>query len=424
MTRIDEASSRRGPTGAEERRVGLTASYLVFMALAMIRTDRRTVRTFSSVAVATFGLLLSFAAINGMGAMMTQSAKDIVSGDVSGFADGYEYSMLNPETDVVTYLDDAGGQLISNLQESTGVTAVRSRITAGAQLSVGGNDTGVVVVGSDTVAEGYVLLAGSPPNGAGDVCINQRQRDDLGISIGDTLTLSLAGAPEANTSTRVRVSCVYDNSRFGLFRSSFVVMDVAGVQEILDRPHALTQVLLTLGPGVDPAAETVALAARFPGITFSTAQDTAGLIFAIHTAQRAIMWALVVVMALICAVLVANVVAFAFRRQRGEIATMRAMGFSANAVRAVYATHTAMVGAFMIAIGTIASIVTVVLCGVLGIPIGGAAQLFGDSTLRPWLGIGDVVLTAAVMLVALLLGNLLSTRRMLRLSPVAMVRDV
>lgn len=424
MTRIDEESSRRGPTGASEREVGLTARYLVFMALAMIRTDRRTVRTFSSVAVATVGLLLSFAAINGMGTMMTQSAKDIVSGDVSGFARGYEYSMLDPETDVVVYLDDAGGQLVANLQESAGVTGVRPRITAGAQLSVGGNDTGVVVVGADTAAEGYVLLAGAPPQGAGEVCVNQRQRDDLGISVGDTLTLSVAGAPEANTSVPVRVSCVYDNRRFGLFRSSFIVMDVAGVQEILDRPHALTQVLLTLGPGVDPTAEAVALATRFPGITFSPAQDTAGLIFAIQAAQRTIMWALVVVMALICAALVANVVAFSLRRQRGEIATMRTMGFGANAVRAVYATHTVMVGAFMIAVGAIASIVSVVLCGMLGIPIGGAAQLFGDSTLRPWLGIGDVVISSSVMLVALLLGNLLSTRRMLRLPPVAMVRDV
>ncbi len=129
-------------------------------------------------------------------------------------------------------------------------------------------------------------------------------------------------------------------------------------------------------------------------------------------------------MALICAVLVANVVAFALRRQRGEIATMRAMGFGANAVRAVYAAQTLIVGASMIAVGTIVSIVSVVICGVIGIPIGSGVQLFGERTLRPWLGIGDVAVTAAVMLIALLLGNVLSTRRMLRLSPVAIARDV
>ena len=78
----------------------------------------------------------------------------------------------------------------------------------------------------------------------------------------------------------------------------------------------------------------------------------------------------------------------------------------------------------MIAVGTIVSIVSVVICGVIGIPIGSGVQLFGERTLRPWLGIGDVAVTAAVMLIALLLGNVLSTRRMLRLSPVAIARDV
>lgn len=424
MARTSNSSSRRGPADVGERRDGLTLRYIVFMAMSMIRTDRRTVRTFSSVAIATWGLLLSFAAINGIGAMMTQSAKDIVSGDVSGFAQGYEYSMLNPQTDVVSYLDDDGGQLVSKLEESPGVTTVRPRITAGAQLSTGGTDLGVVVIGSDIAAEGYVILAGSAPRGASQICVNQGQRDDLGVSVGDTLTLSLAGAPAATASALVTLACVYDDSRFGLFRSSFIVMDVAGVQELLNRPHALTQVLLTLSPDADAAAESVTLATRFAGITFSTAQDTAGLIFAIQTAQRAIMWVLVVVMALICAVLVAHVVAFALRRQRGEIATMRAMGFGANAVRAVHATHTVIVGALMIAVGTIASIVSVAICAVVGIPIGVGVQLFGESTLRPWLGIGDVTLTAAAMLIALVVGNLLSTRKMLRLSPVAIVRDV
>jgi ABC-type lipoprotein release transport system permease subunit len=422
MARTSDAAPRRGSADVGERRDGLTPRYIVFMALAMIRTDRRTVRTFSSVAVATWGLLLSFAAINGMGTMMTQSAKDIVSGDVSGFAQGYEYSMLNPQTDVVSYLDDDGGQLVSKLEESPGVSAVRTRITAGAQLSTSGTDAGVVVIGSDVAAEGYIILAGSPPSGADEICVNQGQRDDLGVSVGDTVTLSLAGAPAATATTTVTLACVYDSSRFGLFRSSFIVMDVAGVQELLGRPHALTQVLLTLRPGADAAAESAALSTRFAGVTFSTAQDTAGLIFAIQTAQRAVMWVLVVVLALICAVLVGHVVAFALRRQRGQIATLRAMGFGANAVRAVHATHTVIVAALMIAVGTIASLVSVVICATVGIPIGGGVQLFGESTLRPWLGIGDVILTAAVMLIALLVGNLLSTRKMLRLSPVAMMR--
>ncbi|PDQ36109.1 MAG: hypothetical protein B5766_02950 [Candidatus Lumbricidophila eiseniae] len=218
---------------ASESAEGLTFRCLVHMALAMIRTNPRTVRTFPSVAIATFGLLLSLAAINAVGTMMAQSAHDIISGDVSGFAEGYDYSMLNQQSDVVHYLE-GGQKLPSKLKASPGVATVRPRITAGAQLSTGTHDSGVVIVGSDVRGEGYQLLDGFAPSGAGEICVNAEQHDERDLVVGDKVTLAVAGAPVANAITEARVVCVYDSSRFGLFRSSFVVMDVAGMQRILD----------------------------------------------------------------------------------------------------------------------------------------------------------------------------------------------
>jgi len=96
---------------------------------------------------------------------------------------------------------------------------------------------------------------------------------------------------------------------------------------------------------------------------------------------------------------------------------MRTMGFDAKAIRTVYVVQAVLVAAFMIAIGTMVAVVSVLICGAVGIPIGGAQQLFGDSTLHPWLGVGDVAITAALMLVALVAANLLATRSMFRLTP-------
>ena len=164
-------------------------------------------------------------------------------------------------------------------------------------------------------------------------------------------------------------------------------------------------------PGTDANAAVSDLEARIPGVRFSTARDTAGLTFTILDGQRVVMWVLVVVAALICAILIGNVIAFLIRRQRGEKKreTMRTMGFDAKAIRIVYAVQAVLVAVFMIVIGTVVAAVSVLICGAVGIPTGGTQQLFGDSILHPWLGVGDVAITAALMLVALVAANLLAT---------------
>ncbi|WP_206750328.1 ABC transporter permease [Cryobacterium sp. TMS1-13-1] len=415
MTRVTKAPE-------SERGDGLTFVYKVHMATAMIRTNPRSVRTFVSVAIATFGLLLSFAAINAMATMMSQSARDIISGDVSAFAEGYQYSMLSPQSDVVYYLGDAD-TFVSDLQQSEDVADVRPRITAGALLSTVDHDSGVVVVGSDFQAEGYLPLEGEAPQGSGQICVNPDQVEELGIGVGDTVSLSVAGAPTATAVTSAKVSCVYDNSRFGLFRSSFVLMDVVGMQGILDRPDSLTQVLITLDHGVDSEDAATHLTAQFPDSRFSTAEKTADLIFTIQTAQQAVMWTFVVVTALICAVLIGNVVFFGLRRERGEIATMRTMGFDARAVRHVYSLQVVIIGSIMVALGTVTALLSVWIVGSIGIPIGAGQQLFGDDTLYPRLSVSNVVVTALLLLGSLVAANVLSTRAMLKRSPIEMSRD-
>ncbi|PPG01285.1 hypothetical protein C5E06_17145 [Pseudoclavibacter sp. RFBI5] len=424
MTRATdpEPAERPGSPARRETRgqgASLDLRYKLHMAVSMIRANPRNARTFTSVSVATFGLLLSFAAITAMGTMMTQSASDIISGDVSAFADGYEYSMLNPESDVVTYIPDAESA-VQRVAGAEGVEQVRPRLTAGASMTAEAQDAGVVLVGSDVAAEGYEIVAGQAPAGAAQVCINIAQRDELGIDIGTSVLLAVAGAPVDAGPVTADVVCVYDNSRFGLFRSSSVVMDIAGIQEILDRPDAITQMLITLDPGVDPATAAASLGADAPGLQFLTSKETAGLIFTVLAAQQAIMWALVTVAALICAVLIGNVVGFSLRRDRRELATMRTMGFSARDLETVYAMQVLLIGLGMVIIGTVAAIVAVAIAGAVGIPIGEGQQLFGGDTLRPSLKASDVLLTGALMIAAQQAANALAARKLLSRSPVQM----
>ena len=401
---------------------GMGLTYLWSMARARARQDRRGRRTFVAVAIATYGLLLCFATINAMGNVMTSSARDVISGDVSVFAEGSEFSMLNPASSTVRLLPD--GEAVADAAASVeGVEGVRQRVNAPASLVSPDQQTGALVMGVDLEAEGYTLLEGELP-ADGEICLTQSQVEELGIGVGDDLTLLLAGAAEQNASVTVPVACVYDTTRFGLFRTSQALMRAEDVQELLDRPGAVTQVLVDVeDPGdVDDVVPLLEEALADEDVQIERASTTADLIYSIRAAQQAVMWALVLVTAAICAVLVANIVRFALMREKSEFATMRAMGFSPRDLRVLSMLQTLRTGLLMVGAGTMAGLVSTWVCGWIGIPLGGAAELFGDTTMHPSLTMVQVVLTMAVMLGSLVLANLLASHALLRRSPLEMLR--
>lgn len=397
--------------------------YLWQMARARSRHDRRGRKTFVAVAVATFGLLMSFAAINAMADVMTDSARDVISGDLSVFAHDYEYSMLDPESDAVRFIG-AGDELAAEVRDVPGVTQVRSRITVATGVESATQRTGGLVIGADFVAEGYTAIAGSAPRSSGDVCLTTELAAELDVEVGDALALFVAGAPADAFQVDGRVACIYDSSRFGLFRTSQLLMDLTDLRAILDRPEASSQLLVTLADGEDPGVVAATIDALADGaVRVEQASETADLIYVIQTAQRAVMWGLVAVTALICAVIIGNIVAFALRRERRELATLRAMGFSPGQLRTVSMLQTLSSGALMVGLGAAVSLGTVGVVRLVGIPIGDGARLFGDDRLMPSLSVLDVGLTAALMLGALAVADLLASGGLLRRGPLEMVRS-
>lgn len=397
-------------------------AYLWRMARARSRHDRRGRATFVAVAVATAGLLLSFAAINAMADVLTDSARDVISGDLSVFAHDHEHSMLDPESDVVRFIP-VGDDLAADIRTTPGVRQVRSRITVAAGVESATQHTGGVVIGADFAAEGYDAVAGQAPRAPGDVCLTPELVADLDVDVGDALTLAVAGAPAQSARVDGRVACVYDSSRFGLFRTTQMVMDLTDLRTVLDRPAVSSQLLVDLADGADPVAVTAAVhALGGAAVRVEQASETADLIHVIQTAQRAVMWGLVGVTALICAVLLGNVVAFALRRERRELATLRAMGFSPGQLRTVSMLQTLSSGAVMVGLGVAVALAAVGVVRWSGIPIGDGARLFGDDRLTPSLSVLDVGLTAALVLGALTVADLLASGRLLRRGPLEMVR--
>lgn len=412
------------PAAPPEPAEGMDTRYLVRMAWAKIRTSPRSARTYIVVAIATAFLLLSFAGINAMAGVMATSARDVIAGGLSVFHPDYSYSMLNAASDKVFYIDDAAGRE-REIGAIRNVTAVHPRLSVGARVDSANQQAGILVIGADMRAEGFGVLEGAAVSRPGDICLNPDLAQQLQVGVGDSVTLNLSGAPAATAAVTGRVACIFDTSRFGFMRSTHAIMALDDVQRILARPDSVTQLLVTVEPGADRAAvqHQIETGRLTHGLKVSTTEQTADLIFTIQRAQQVVMWVFVAVTAFLCAVMIGNIVQFSLRRERGEIATLRAMGCSVGQLRLVYLVQAVVLGIVMVAIGTVVALTATWALSATGIPLGAGRKLFGDSVMYPTLSVTDVVLTAGLLLVAIVVSNLAASRAMLTKPPLALLQD-
>lgn len=405
---------------APEKVERMNFKYSWRMARAMVVTSPGSARSFVAVGVVVLTLIISFAFINAMGDTMTQSARDVISGDVSGFAKGYEFSMLNQQADVVYYIDDADA-VVKTLMTRPDIKTVRTHLNAGALISTTTEEAGAVVVGADFDQGEYSLLSGTRPSGTGEICINENQSEDMDLSVGDVAVLTVSGAQAKYATVQATVTCVYDSSRFGLFRTKLALMDIDGMRVILNRPAAATQLLITLADDADASESVKSLNASMSSMRFEVAETTAELLFTIRRAQQAVMWILVVVFALVCAVLVGNIERFSLNRERGEIGAMRAMGFSARELRRIYTMRSLILTTVMAAAGLLVALIATIICGKIGIPIGQGRQLFGDGTLHPRVNAVNLAVSATIVVVSVVASTQLTLRSLLQRTPVELM---
>lgn len=394
---------------------------LAHLGWANVRHSKRTARTFVSIAVATYLLLISFASINAMASMMEESAREVISGDASAFNDDYEYSMLSAESDAVYYIGSSD-DVMESLEAVEGVENVRPRLNASLQLESETQREGGLLSGTDFEREPYELLEGTLPVNSGEICLNPSLAESLGAGVGERLDLIIAGAPSENLSLQATVTCIYDNGSFGLFRTSHVLMPIDVLRDILDRPGASTQLMVDFADGASAGNLMDGLRDVIPeNVQLKPASETADLIFTIQAAQQSVMWVLVIITALICAIIIGDIIGFALHRQRHEVATMRAMGFRPAQLRVVYLTQTLSIGLIMVGIGVIAALITTWVIAAIGIPIGEGRQLFGGSELVPFLTWQNILFTALLMLGSLALASVSATNRLVERTPVELL---
>jgi lipoprotein-releasing system permease protein len=253
----------------------------------------------------------------------------------------------------------ANWQLLVPVLEALPEVAGVSPMVAGAGLALRGEASkSISVVGVDLdrydrvvslrskVVEGVARLA------PGEAIVGRELADDLGVRVGDRLTLVTGTITES-----VRVTALVDLGVRELNRRT-VIVPIRAAQSLVGLPGGATSLDLTLKDVW--IAQTLAedLSQRFPYKVESWQQANAQLVSALNAQSistgliRAVV--MVVVVLGIASVLVVSVV-----QKRREIGILRAMGATQHQISRVFLLQGAMVGAIGSALGVVLALLLI-----------------------------------------------------------------
>lgn len=240
---------------------------------------------------------------------------------------------------------DNWGPLAQTVAAMPGVTAV-SPMASGAALALRGEASrAIALIGVDLprydriAALSDKIIAGTARLAPGEAIVGRELADDLGLRVGDRLTLALG----RDTTESVRAVALYDAGVRDVNRRN-VYVPLRTAQSLLGLPGGITQLDLTVADVFDAEAVAKRLRARLHYDVESWMQTNSQLLSALQAqslSTRLIRGVVMIVVVLgIASVLVVSVV-----QKRKEIGILRAMGASRRQMTQVFLIQGALVSA-------------------------------------------------------------------------------
>ena len=240
---------------------------------------------------------------------------------------------------------DNWGPLAHTVAAMPGVTAV-SPMASGAALALRGEASrAIALIGVDLprydriAALSDKIIAGTARLAPGEAIVGRELADDLGLRVGDRLTLALG----RDTTESVRAVALYDAGVRDVNRRN-VYVPLRTAQSLLGLPGGITQLDLTVANVFDAEAVAKRLRARLQYDVESWMQTNSQLLSALQAqslSTRLIRGVVMIVVVLgIASVLVVSVV-----QKRKEIGILRAMGASRRQMTQVFLIQGALVSA-------------------------------------------------------------------------------
>jgi len=393
------------------------------------RNRRRTVLTSSALAIGLTVLIVQLGLLDGTD---QQSINNLVAYDVAhvkAFAPGYMDQDLPGLDHTLSGVDS----LLSLLDGTRDVVAATARLEMSGMLIHGGEELFTRVVGVDPVRDGDVfgtlraVVEGRSIQDETPVAlVGDRLASDIGLGVGDIVTLLVRSAPGAlNTRTLPVVGILSSGhpkvDQFAVYVPLSLACDMALL------PDAATEIAIRTERLKDSELVSRTLARIIPGPDWRAWDDLAGDFIRLARMKRTAQGIIIAVLALLAAVGIANTMIMAVHERTREIGTLRAFGFSSSLIGRIFLWEGMLIGLIAGSAAVIIGVAVVSYLGVHGISL----EAYGDmdigypirDAIYPVINAGSVISSFIFGLVLSLLASWGASRRAARGQVVRALRE-
>ncbi len=387
------------------------------------RNRRRSVFTALAVALGLALLIIMNGYIAGVMEDSLQNSIRLQTGHLQLRAPSYEIEELSLQwEDLLAGAD----QVTAQAQSVPGVQTAAPVLWARAILNTANESVGLQLHGIDVTSPHYAsvrdgLVAGDylAPDDRGGVLLGQRLADELGLAVGDNVSLTVINA---NNQPEEAIFAIR-----GLFSTGVATYDEASVMAPLARVQTFTgvgsrasAVILLLDD--QEQAVTVAAALAGPSVNALTWQTMNA--FFLETMQTAMSFYYLLdgIVMLIVAVIVANTLLMAVFERIREMGILAALGMKGRQLMQMMLFQAAILSLFGIAAGIVLGVAGVMLLAQIGIPVGDMATVASNmaigEVLRARLVPDQILWLSIWTLIVALLASLYPAWFAARLEPV------
>jgi ABC-type lipoprotein release transport system permease subunit len=391
------------------------------------RNRRRTLLSLLAVALGLALLIALNGLVAGVMADAMENAIRLNTGHVQVRAPSYDETKLSLQArDLVADVDG----VLARARALPAVQAAAPVLWAGAILTKGDESTDLRLVGLDPTSDvnarlRSAVVAGQflAPDDPSGMLLGQRLADDLGVKVGDKVSLALVDGDGRLQEGAFTVRGLFATGVLTYDEGS-VLMPLAKAQALAGAKGEASAVVLLLRDKRGAAQVAAALAG--PGLAALTwAQLNELYVSGLQYAMNFYILLDLIVM-LVVAVVIANTLLMAVFERIREMGILAALGMKGRQILQMYLLEAGLLGLVGVVIGIALGLVAVAWMAKVGIEIGDIASVAGNMTLgttmRARFDPGSVIGLSIGTLVIILLASLYPAWYAARLEPVDALR--
>ncbi|MCI2429466.1 ABC transporter permease [Candidatus Acetothermia bacterium] len=346
----------------------------------LLRNKRRSTITFVAIGLGLVLVLLFYGFIQGVDKQFTDDFIKAQTGHIQLHAKGYHEKARLMPLDIA--IEDVENVTL-RLQELAGMRSVAPRIRFPVIVSTGAESIGVLGLGIDPHAEREGIVATKIAQGRylsgerGYALIGTKLADDLGIKLGDLLTLMATTARGALNAIDVEVGGLFTTG-YSQYDDSILVLSLADAQRLLRMSGQATEIMLML----ESADQTERIAQRIQqsfhddGLEVKTWQELGAAIFSLLETRRQFMAIISMVVILIAALGIVNTMLMSVFERIREIGTLMALGMTPGEIRLLFLLESAILGTAGGLVGTTVGGALLKYLSVVGVTFTQASQFW------------------------------------------------